>query len=330
MDQYHAKKVPRSSRVGTLRNNRLIRNLVAAACSLLASCATPQRPQTLEVALTIDDLPVHGPIPTGDTPQSVASGVIAALANARVPAYGFVNAHWTAEQPETLAVLRAWRAAGLSLANHGWGHRWLKEMSPAEFEQELVKNEPILRQLGGGTDWRWFRYPFLDEGESEQKRAAARAVLARHGYHIAAVTMDFADWQWTPPYARCRATGDAHAIAELEQTYLQAAREGIAYSRELSHRLYGRDIPYVVLLHDSAFEAQMLPQLIDLYRASGFRFVDLSKAEQDRVYKDQVDPSLPAEPKGLEDKVVARGMRLPARTDFAGRLAAMCPVTPGS
>jgi hypothetical protein len=141
--------------------------------------------------------------------------------------------------------------------------------------------------------------------------------------------MDFADWQWTAPYARCRASGDAQAIGELEQMYLQAALEGIAYSRELSRRLYGRDIPYVLLLHDSAFEARMLPRLLELYRSSGFRFVSLPRAEQDPAYEDQVDPTLPAEPKGLEDKAVARGMSLPARTDFADRLAAICPV-PGA
>ena len=292
---------------------------------LLGSCVTAPQPRPLEVALTIDDLPVHGPIPAGETPQSVVDGVIRALVAGRAPAYGFMNAHWTAEQPETLGVLRAWRAAGLPLGNHGWAHRWLKEMSPADFEQELTKNEPTLEQLGGGTDWHWFRYPFLDEGESAEKRAAARAVLARHGYHIAAVTMDFGDWQWTAPYDRCRANNDRRAIGQLKQMYLQAAREGITFSRELSHKLYGRDIPYVVLLHDSAFEVQMLPRLINLYRASGFRLVDLPQAENDPAYKDQVDPSLPAEPKNLEDKASARNMPLPKRTDYAPLLAAMCP-----
>lgn len=301
-----------------------------AFATLLASCVTPQQPSApLQVALTIDDLPIHGPIPTGETPASVAQGVAAALVAARVPAYGFPNGHWTVEQPETMEVLRAWRAAGLPLGNHGWNHRWLKEMSPEEFEQELVKNDQMLQQIGAGADWHWFRYPFLDEGESAQKRAAARAVLARHGYHIAAVTMDFGDWQWTAPYARCRAAQDSPAIGELERTYLQAAREGIAFSRDLSRQLYGRDIPYVVLLHDSAFEVRMLPKLINLYRASGFRFVNLPEAEKDPAYRDQVDPSLPAEPKNLEDKASARGIKLPQRQDFAPQLAAMCPAKAG-
>lgn len=296
----------------------------------LASCATPHPTVRPEIAVTIDDLPVHGPIPNGETPQSVARGVIAALTAAHVPAYGFVNAHWVADQPETLKVLEDWRATGLPLANHGWAHRHLSEMEVDEFERELVRNEPLLAQLGDGSDWHWFRYPFLDEGETAEKRQAARQVLARHGYRIAAVTMDFSDWAWTAPYARCTAANNRAAIERLDEMYLAAASEAIDYYRGLSHKLYGRDIPYVVLLHDSAFEARMLPRLIKLYRSAGFRFVSLAEAESDPAYADQLRPELPAEPKGLENKATARGMRVPERKDYSAELAAICPGGPAA
>ena len=218
----------------------------------LASCATPKQPldHSLEIALTFDDLPVHGPFPPGQNPQSVGDSIIAALSSARVPATGFVNAHWTVDQPGTISVLKAWRAAGLKLGNHGWAHKHLNEMTVAEFEQEVARDEPVLEQLAGGTDWRWFRYPFLDEGKDAAQRAAARQVLARRGYKVADVTMDFGDWQWTAPYARCSAPSDQAAIRHLETMYMAAAREAIGYYRGLSHQLYGRDIPYVILLHE--------------------------------------------------------------------------------
>jgi peptidoglycan/xylan/chitin deacetylase (PgdA/CDA1 family) len=302
----------------------------AASAFLLASCAGSQTPppDRPEIALTIDDLPVHGPIPQGQTPQSVAEGVIAALTQARVPAYGFVNAHWVGDEPETLAVLKAWRAVGLPLGNHTWAHRHLSEMTTAEFEQEVARDEPVLQQLAGGTEWHWFRYPFLDEGESAEKRQAARDVLARHGYKIAAVTMDFSDWAWTAPYARCSAANNQAAIARLEDMYLAAAREAVDYYRGLSHQVYGRDIPYVLLLHDSAFEARMLPRLIELYRSTGFRFVSLSQAERDPSYSDQVRPGSQALAKGLENKASARGIPLPHRTDYSAELNAICPGGP--
>lgn len=302
--------------------------LAVAAVMAAAVAFAPAEARAPEIALTFDDLPLHGPIPAGESPQTVADGIIAALTRARVPAYGFVNARWTAEQPETLDVLRAWRAAGLALGNHTWSHQHLNAMTVPEFEQEVARNEPVLQQLAGTTDWHWLRYPFLDEGHDAAQRTAARQVLAARGYKIADVTMDFGDWQWTAPYARCRAANDAGSIKELERLYLQAAREAIGFYRGLSRQLYGRDIAYVTLLHESAFEARMLPRLIDLYRAAGFRFVSLPKAESDPVYRDRVRPLEPATPQGLQGQAKARGITLPHRTDYGARLAAICPAEP--
>ena len=304
------------------------RPLALLAAASLSSCAAiPQHPQPeLQIALTIDDLPLHAPYPPGDTPDSVVAGVSEALRG--LPAYGFVNAHWISDRSDTAQVLPAWRAAGLSLGNHGWLHRHLSEMTIDQFEDELVRNELALSENSGSADWHWFRYPFLDEGKDDQQRADARAVLARHGYKIAAVTMDFSDWAWTAPYARCRAARNDKAVAELERMYVQAATEGVTFARELSRRVYGRDIPYVVLLHESPFEARMLPRLIAFYRSAGFRFVSLSDAERDPAYADQTNPALPADPKGLEGKAIARGIALPTRTDLSAALAAICPGGP--
>jgi peptidoglycan/xylan/chitin deacetylase (PgdA/CDA1 family) len=302
------------------------RSLCLLLATCLAGCASVPRSWSEQpsIAITIDDLPVHGPLPKSETPVSVARDVIAALKAGHVEAYGFINGQWTDREPATMQVLTDWRAAGLPLANHGWAHRHLNEMSVSEFESELVGNEPLLTRLAAGEDWRWFRYPFLDEGETPQKRAAARAVLAKHQYKIAAVTMDFSDWQWTGVYARCKDAADDAAIARLEQLYLDSARESIGYYRGLSRSVYGRDIPYVLLLHVSAFEARMLPRLLKLYRDQGFRFVSLPEAQADPAYADQLRPDLPAEPQGLENKATARGLRLPSRTDYAALVEPMC------
>jgi hypothetical protein len=104
---------------------------------------------------------------------------------------------------------------------------------------------------------------------------------------------------------------------------MQAARESIGYFRTVSHTVYGRDIPYVLLLHVSPFEARMLPRLLDSYPREGFRFVNLPDAEKDPAYLEQVQPQLPADPKDMEGKAAAI-KPLPSRTDFAPILDAMC------
>ncbi len=71
------------------------RTIPVAALLLLASCATPavERADGPRLAITIDDLPVHGPIPAGMTATQVNHQVIAALRDAKVPVTAFVNAH---------------------------------------------------------------------------------------------------------------------------------------------------------------------------------------------------------------------------------------------
>jgi peptidoglycan-N-acetylglucosamine deacetylase len=273
----------------------------------------------------MDDLPVHGALPPGETRASVAEAIVTALRAAGVPeVYGFVNGSHLETQPETAAALTAWTAAGYPLGNHGWSHKNLDQMSATEFEAELVRNEATLQRFGSRGDWRWFRYPYLAEGEDRAKRDSARAALARHGYRIAAVTMDFSDWQWNDAYLRCRAGGDPRAMEALETAYLDAVREAATRSRTLAHSLYGRDVPYVLLTHISPFNARMFARVLQLYREEGFQFTTLARAESDPLYANDVDPSLPAGPMNLEQRAGPRGLPIPPRTDRTATLNSVC------
>lgn len=300
------------------------RGLTIAAAALLASCTTP-RPEAapLRIAITIDDVPVHAPFPPGVTALQVNRQMIAALKAENAPATAFVNGA-NVTDADTMEALREWRAAGFVLANHGWSHRHLNEMTAAQFEDELAKGEPLLRQFGGASDWRWFRYPFLDEGKDEAQRIAAREVLARHGYKVAAVTASFSDWGWTPAYARCTAQGNAAGVAELERLYLAAVKQSIADDHEAARRLHGRDVPQVLLMHVSAMSARMMPQVLRLYRDAGYRFISLAQAERDAVYRAYTDLTLPP-PASRADAARARGVRLPPPVEPSAKLAELCP-----
>ena len=78
----------------------------ASIALLLPACATPHAKQPA-IAITVDDLPLHGPTPRGETAVSVAQGVISALTAEHIPAYGFINGHWTVDDPAT-APVQAW------------------------------------------------------------------------------------------------------------------------------------------------------------------------------------------------------------------------------
>jgi lysophospholipase L1-like esterase/peptidoglycan/xylan/chitin deacetylase (PgdA/CDA1 family) len=265
------------------------------------------------IAFTFDDLPAHSALPPGVTRVAVADGIINALKAANAPAMGFINGVQTEREPASVPVLAKWRAAGFPLGNHGWSHANLDQLTDEQFVSELKRNEPILQSLMGGQDWHWFRYPFLSEGGSDPaKRARVRALLGANGYKVAPVTMDFSDWAYNDTYARCVAKGDTATIAQMEAAWLAGAEANLLRYRAMSKALYGRDVPYVLLMHLGAFDARMMPRLLALYQKHGFRFVSLEEAMRDPIYKAEVNPALPPEPQGLEGLMNARNLPVPA------------------
>ena len=140
---------------------------------------------------------------------------------------------------------------------------------------------------------------------------------------MAAVTTGFSDWAWTPAYARCTAKHDAAGVAELERLYVAAVKQSIFDDREAAHKLYGRDIPYVLLMHVSAMSARMMPQVLRIYRQAGYRFVSLAAAESDWAYRGYTDLSLPPPPSPREEAKL-KGVKLPAPPDYSGKLDRIC------
>jgi peptidoglycan/xylan/chitin deacetylase (PgdA/CDA1 family) len=277
------------------------------------------------LAVTFDDIPIHGPLPEGQTRLDVVRSIASTLREAGVPeAYGFVNAAGIESEPELGATLDVWRSVGYPLGNHGWSHLDLNRTDTGVYLAEITRNEEILADAMGEADWRWYRYPNLAEGDDAEKRLAVRAFLKERGYRIAGVTMSFHDYLWNEPYARCLAAGDEAGVAALERSYLEAARESIAYDRDAARRLYGRDIPYVLLMHVGAFDARMLPELLALYREEGFRFVTLAEASGDPAYAADVDPAAPPLPVGLGARLAAAGVELPAPRSYGEMLDQLC------
>ncbi|MHB1699282.1 MAG: polysaccharide deacetylase family protein [Acidobacteriaceae bacterium] len=277
------------------------RSLLVVACGMLLAahlrqaCARPSVAAAhlppAKVALTVDDLPTTDDRPAHLSRAHIARSILHALKKAgSPPVYGFVNAGQLEDGPADIRILKMWRAARFPLGNHTYSHMDLGAHTAAEFEQDIAKDEPVLQQQMGSQDWHWFRYPYLQEGDTLEKREEVRAWLAAHHYRIAEVSLSFDDWAWNDPYARCVAHHDTASIRWLKSSYLSSATESLAAGREMSNAIYGRDIQYVMLLHIGGFETVMLPHLMTLLKQKDFSMVPLDQAESDPAYLD--DPRI--------------------------------------
>ena len=300
-----------------------MRLVLAAALALTAATAVQAKEKPV-IAMTWDDLPSHAALPPGVTRVQVAADLLKAFADAKAPGFGFINGVKTVQEPDSTPVLKMWRDAGQPLGNHTWSHKNIAALTAEQFEAEIAQNEPLLTDLMADQDWRWLRYPFLSEGDTPEKRLAVRNWLATNHYKIASVTMTFGDWAFSDPYARCVAKGDQAAVAQLEKLYLDGAAAVADRSRAMAKTLFGKDIPYVLLMHGGAFEAHMAPRLMKLYQDKGFGFTTLAQAESHPFYKTDVDPSLPPQPTTLEDALKAKGLPVPANPVDVAAIGAMC------
>jgi peptidoglycan/xylan/chitin deacetylase (PgdA/CDA1 family) len=284
--------------------------------AFLCACVFAPSALSQQVAITIDDLPSHGALPPGMTRADVARSILKALKEARAPkVYGFVNAKKLEQHPEDIEVLRLWRGAGFPLGNHTYAHLSLNASTADEFDKNVADEEPELKSLMGRQNWHWFRYPYLWEGDTLEKRHAVRQYLKDHKYHVAQVTLDFEDYLWNGPYARCAERNDTASIDWLKTSYLATAAEYIALDRAMAKLIYGREIKHVLLLHIGGFETVMLPQLLDYLKQQNFKLITLPEAEKDPAYKS--DPDLAMKDGGtlLDQMMEARHLPVPPHNE---------------
>lgn len=248
---------------------------------------------TIKVAITVDDLPTHGQLPTGTTREDVAKKILSIFKKHGVPdAVAYINMGKVEVKNESFPVLQMWKDAGYTFGNHTYLHEDINVTSIADYEKAIALNEPGLKKLSGDNNWKTFRYPYLREGETLEKRNAIRKYLKDNGYQIAQVTIDFEDWAWNDPYARCFDKKDKKAIKWLKKTYLQNANDMLDRAEVLSKSLFKRSVPHILLLHIGAFDAEILDQTLTNYKKMGVEFITFAEANRDEVYS--IDPGIAA------------------------------------
>ncbi|MEO8019760.1 MAG: polysaccharide deacetylase family protein [Pseudomonadota bacterium] len=304
---------------------------LAGTLSLFAALAMAEPRTRLKVALTFDDLPLNGTLATGAKQSDYARDTLAVFRKFKVPpSYGFINAAKLERNPDGALALKLWIAAGHPLGNHTYTHLDLTRNSAPDFEREILLNEPALELLAAENAapdaFRWFRYPYLHEGDTLEKRREVRAFLQNNGYRIAQTTLDWEDYLWNSAHARCVMKKDSASIQWLRASYLAAARDFTRFQGENSRTVFGRDINHVVLLHLGSFSSHILPDLLGLLKAEGYELVTLEQAQSDPVY--ETDPDF-AEAHGgtlIELMMQKKGIAWPADAPKLPRerLASIC------
>lgn len=251
------------------------------AVAVLSLCAWSAQAQS--VAFTFDDGPHLEATPRLSAQQRNAA-LIAALAKHQVKAALFVTAGNGATKPEGYALARAWSDAGHAIGNHTMTHPDLNspKVTLAQYQKEVLDCDAIIKTLPGYQ--KWLRFTFLREGDTPEKRDGMRSFLAQQGYRNAHVSMDTSDWRLDEKLAEVLTKNPQADLAPIKKAYLDHLRQRALAYRALSHKLQGRDIAQVLLLHHNLVNALWLDDAIAQFKQMGWTIITPEEALRDPVY----------------------------------------------
>ncbi len=261
---------------------------VAAIC--IALCAISADAQS--VAFTFDDGPNLDPSPRLSPAQRNAA-ILAALGKHHVKAALFVTAGFGADRAEGKALARAWGEAGHAIGNHTMTHPDLVKVPLAQYQKEVLDCDAIISTLPGYQ--KWFRFTYLREGDTPEKRDGMRSFLAQQHYRNAYVSLDTSDWRLDGKLAALLDQDSKADLAPLKRVYLAHIRQRALAYRALSQRLQGRDIAQVILLHHNLINALWLDDVIAQFKDMGWTITTPAAAFADPVYALQPERAAPGQ-----------------------------------
>ncbi len=169
---------------------------LAVAITLLFASIETAHAHT--VALTFDDLPVFGNYAEASEAKRITTKLLDGLRRRHWRAIGFVN-EIELDAPDRdarIALLSQWLDAGMDLGNHSYSHMSLTNAPVDAYIADVAKGGAVTNALlaARGRKEGWYRYPFLETGTTLEIRRHFETWLAAHGYRVAPVTMENADW----------------------------------------------------------------------------------------------------------------------------------------
>jgi len=264
----------------------------AAALPLVGSLAYWAESDKPEVSITLDDPKTQ--TVGGMRWQEINERLLGTLRDRKLQTALFVCG-MRIDSLDGHSLLEQWDRQNHLIANHSYSHLFFNTSSQtsssdgdttlARFETDFLKNEPLIK--GYHHFARFFRFPFLKEGNTLEKRDGMRSFLRSHGYRTGSVTIDASDWAIS---SRLEARLDKDPKSDLSpyrDFFLQHIWDRAKYYDAIARRVLHRPVRHTLLLHYNALNALYLDSLIEMFRAKGWSVVDASYAYSDPVFQSE-------------------------------------------
>lgn len=252
---------------------------------LLVGCSQvdPIKELNRQIAFTFDDGPrPSGPIFEG---EDRTEALIRSLAKADVKSvWFFVTTNNIArENNNGDARLKRYVEAGHQLANHSHSHLWFNKTDTDAYIADMDKARDLLANYGETQPY--YRYPYLDEGRSFEKRDAMVTTLADRGMFNGYVSVDTYDWYMDALFGEALKAGHDVNMDVLRDTYVNSLVQSVEFYDDISQDVLGRSPKHVLLLHENDLAAMFINDLAQALRDKGWEIISPEEAYRDDIAK---------------------------------------------
>jgi peptidoglycan-N-acetylglucosamine deacetylase len=217
--------------------------------------------------------------------QEANSRILKAISSKNVRAALFVCG-MRVDEADGARLLAGWDDAGHLICNHSYSHKFYGERtSYADFAVDFLKNEKVIAPYHNRTAL--FRYPFLKEGDTADKRDRFRALLKERGYRVGHVSIDASDWYVSQRFVDRIGKQPTAVVAPYRDYLIAHLLDRAAFYRQLSLDVLGRDIRHTLLVHFNPLNAFVLADVMHAFEAAGWQWIDASLAFEDPIYRSQ-------------------------------------------
>jgi peptidoglycan/xylan/chitin deacetylase (PgdA/CDA1 family) len=188
------------------------------------------------------------------------------------------------ESDEGRLLLSEWNKAGHLIGNHTYSHQNFNAptVTLQQYEDDILRADTVLKNFSGFR--KYFRFPMLKEGDTAAKRDGVRSFLAQHGYRVGHVTIDTADWAISARLTE-RLSKELRADPKpYRDFYLEHMWDRAQYYDSLARRVLGRSVKHTILVHYNLLNGLFLGELIQMFKAKDWQFIDAEEAFTDPVY----------------------------------------------
>ncbi len=234
-----------------------------------------------DIAITFDDLPY---VASADLSlqegKGIVESVIRTLANHHATAIGFAIGEKIT--PQTSVLISEFVSAGNTLGNHTWTHPDYNKITVEQFRNEVKKTEQLI------SPWKmkskYFRFPYLDQGNSKEKLKKAERVLINMNYQNVSASINNDDFKYNNDYVNALSKDQFSAAKNIGEKYLNHIKERTFHFQRMAQKKFGRDVKHIILLHMNKINADYLNQLLDWYESQGWKFISIQDALTDPIY----------------------------------------------